>query len=162
MAQSITPLANITLSATQATVTFSSISSAYRDLMLVMVPIATGSVPVLNIAINSDAGANYSAVNMVGNGTSATSSTTTLSAFQPSYGVAVNTAADTVIRCDFLDAFATDKHKAILVRHQSVAYGVAASAHRWASTSAITSLTLSTNPGSFAAGSTFALYGVSA
>jgi hypothetical protein len=62
----------------------------------------------------------------------------------------------------FFDYARTDKHKAILARADVHSLATEATASQWAQTAAITSIQMRLNPGtsSFAAGSTFALYGI--
>ena len=67
-------IASQTLSSTVATVTFSSISGAYTELVLVMNPISnttSGSYPYLRF--NSDSGTNYSRTMIQGTGSAAQS-----------------------------------------------------------------------------------------
>jgi hypothetical protein len=58
------------------------------------------------------------------------------------------------------DASATDKHKTGLSRSDNSLVATYALAHRWASTSAITTVKVYCAVGSLAAGSTLSLYGV--
>lgn len=157
MANAMTALATITLGASQATVTFSSISGAYRDLRLVVV--GRTATNLINIQFNADTGANYYWVNMVGDGTNATSTSAgpqTQIQF-PNMDSTVNN-----LLVDILDYSATDKHKTALARMNApTTSGTVALAGRWASTSAITSLTVSGVGGNvWAIGSTFTLYGI--
>lgn len=161
MATAITPLANITLSSSASTVTFSSISGSYRDLLLVVS--ANTSVTTDNaFRVNSDSGSNYSTVVMYGTGSSAASSSDSGSYGFVGYSNTTEYAAQIT---HFMDYSATDKHKTIISRYGPAGNYVIARAARWASTSAITSITLyAGTPGgtTFTSGSTFALYGVSA
>ena len=157
-----TALANITLGSNAASVTFSSISQAYRDLVLV-IDFAVASASNIKLNINSDTGANYSQVVMSGNGSTASSGvgsgqTTGYLIFNdtPTSGNRYQSIAN------FLDYSATDKHKTTLVRGNSAATITEANAIRWASTSAITSFVIAGTGGQFTAGSTFALYGIAA
>jgi hypothetical protein len=61
---------------------------------------------------------------------------------------------------NLLDYSATDKHKAALSRTNIVSLYTVAYATRWASTSAVTSITFFPDSGNFAANSTFALYAI--
>jgi hypothetical protein len=54
----------------------------------------------------------------------------------------------------------TDKHKTVLVRGNTASLETSASAQRWPSTSAITSIQARAVGSNFAIGSTFSLYGV--
>jgi hypothetical protein len=59
-----------------------------------------------------------------------------------------------------MDSSATDKHKTILQRSNRAGANVQAQAHRWANTSAVTSITALVPGGSFASSSKFYLYGI--
>ncbi len=157
--QTYIPLANLTLSGSVATVTFSSISQSYRDLVL----IANGYTSTLYddpmVRVNSDTGANYNRIGMGGNGSTTSSSAATNSdRFYPARHGWDNANRNMLI-INFIDYSATDKHKSILTRSDSPSVGTGATAQRWASTSAITSITFFTNA-NMAAGTTLALYGI--
>lgn len=158
-----TALANITLGSSAASVTFSSISQAYRDLVLVQQAKVTSGTDSFRLSINSDNGANYNSVRMDGS-TSGVSSTNTLNATGPTYMTSQDSLSSTnpdLTIIHFMDYSATDKHKTFLARIDQSSAVTQASAHRWASTSAITTIRLTSN-GSFAAGSTFELFGIAA
>jgi hypothetical protein len=158
-----TALANVTLGSSASTVTFSSISQAFRDLIIVMSPMAVvnGGQPFLRI--NSDSGANYSSVYAEGDGSSTNSggsvSPNSIYLTRTYYLVSDTKRSSMVI--NLLDYSVTNKHKTVLFRGNQVDSGVGMGVGRWASTSAITSIEITGN-GTFASGSTFALYGVSA
>jgi hypothetical protein len=157
-----TALANVTLTSTASTVTFSSINQTYRDLILVWFPIGTAATNDW-LRFNSDSGSNYNSVFMAGNG-SATSSTATASSTQlriEAVPIVDNTATAMRI-AQIMDYSVTDKHKCVLARSDNAARGTEARSARWASNSAITSIQVGLLSSTFAAGSTFALYGVSA
>jgi hypothetical protein len=59
-----------------------------------------------------------------------------------------------------MDFSATDKHKTFLSRNGQAAGLVIATAGRWANTSAVTSMSVNINSGTFSTGHTFNLYGV--
>ena len=154
------PLATKTLTATATSVTFSSISQAYRDLVLVVSGTASaGSSRSLFMRFNGDAGTNYSTVSMQGNGSTAASSTSTLA---QTFGGFLGATSRTSNVTQIMDYSATDKHKTVLARHDDASTGenTLARASRWANTSAITSIYLVPNADSIAIGSTFTLYGI--
>jgi hypothetical protein len=157
------PLANITLGTTTSAVSFSSIPASFRDLILVMnhkvnTPAGTNN---WTMTFNSDTGSNYSYVRMYGNGANSFSNSgsglTSIANFLDP------TASFTNNVFQIMDYSATDKHKTILARENLTTEQVIAKSHRWASTAAITSITL-TGPDSgtdlFSVGSTFALYAI--
>jgi len=109
---------------------------------------------------NSDTGANYNRVLMKGDGSTASSSSNT-----GVTGINANSAASMAsgavsTTVNVLDYSAIDKHKSVLIRADQAASGVDATAGRWASTSAINSVRVYIFSGNFAAGSSFALYGI--
>ena len=67
-------IATTTLGTAAASVTFSSISGSYTDLVLVVSPISNSGTGVDNsIQFNSDTGSNYSLTGLYGNGSSGVS-----------------------------------------------------------------------------------------
>ena len=153
-----TPLATVTLASSAASVTFSSIPATYRDLILVY----NGTVNIgatSAIRFNGDSGSNYNEVQMYGVGSG--SGTSSSSSNQTSLNVGYPGTGLTQISLAILDYSATDKHKTTLSRSDNAAVVTSAHAGRWASTSALTSISFSTTGViTYAAGSTFSLYGV--
>ena len=154
------------LGSAASSVTFSSITQDYRDLMLIMQVGMTTASSYCNGVLNSDTGTNYFRVDMFGNG-STTDSNTRTSDDRLRFSVLADehfsTANTNLVIAQFMDYSATDKHKTILIRRNTTEGDdplVAAIAQRYASTSAITTIDL--QAGSFAAGSTFYLYGIEA
>jgi hypothetical protein len=152
-------LANVTLGSSAASVTFSSISQLYRDLVLVINPVQT-SPNTSALWFNADEGTNYSNLRMSGNGSSATSGTTN------AFGIKLYSQsapqAGTLNICQIMDYSATDKHKTVLTRTSDSVYGVEAFVGRWANTAAITSIKIYYPGATWDAGTSMALYGVSA
>jgi hypothetical protein len=160
-----TPLANITLSSTASSVTFSSINGTlYRDLILVSDSINATATDGICYRFNSDSGSNYSNVTMEANGSSAVSGAGTSTKIFTSFGYSGSgTTSRSLTTLNIFDYRNTDKHKSTLIRIGTPATSVAAFAGRWANTAAITTIAVFLDGGSnFASGSTFALYGVSA
>ena len=151
-----TPIASITLGSSASSVTFSSIPQDYRDLVFVINGSLTPGSSAVVMYLNSDTGSNYSRVSMLGNGSSATSSSASNAV------VAVFAAAESMGIVQLMDYSATDKHKTALSRSNTTSRAEAF-AYRWANTSAVTSAEFSmTNPEDFASGTTFALFGIEA
>ena len=160
-----TPLANITLGSSAASVTFSSISQAYRDLVLVVQATPVTNDVGLRFRINSDTGSNYNYVTMYGTGSTTGSITGTSAYATLGGGLASPNTIVTNALVDFEDYSVTDKHKSILARVDipSGTYpGTTGEAYRWASTSALTTIQVYFGSGNIASGSTFALYGIAA
>lgn len=156
-------LANVTLGSSAATVTMSSINQGYKDLVLVINAAPTAQTQ-FRLQFNGDTGNNYFSVNMMGNGSSASSGSGTSDGFTMPY--AQSLVADNFFMSviNVMDYSATDKHKTSLIRNNKTdtvnGFGTTdATAYRWSNTAAITSLLIKTGSGSIAAGSTFALYG---
>ena len=149
-----TALANVTLASTAASVTFSSIPASYRDFILVIEGLATSDSGI-KIAFNADTtDANYPFVFMRGTGSVADSGTNNrlISQF---YSASRNNAI-----CQIMDYSATDKHKTLLIRDQNPNAQTLARAMRWSNTGAVTSIAITTATSTFAATTSFALYGV--
>ncbi len=150
-----TPLATVTLTTTDSDITFSSIPNTYRDLVLVVRGTTTAGV-ALYARFNSDStSANYPRVGMAGYGSTAAS----FSGTEPGIQAAFLTTANTWI-LNVMDYSASDKHKTVLSRLNQDTSEVNAIATRWANTAAITSVQFITASSTFAAGTTFSLYGV--
>lgn len=149
-------LANLTLASAAATVTFSSISQAYRDLYLVISGKTVTSNATIDLRLNSDATTtNYSSVTIQGDGTSATTSSSN------TFGLSsLSTAVTSNVVVEFLDYSSTTKHKSCIVRTDRSDTATQARIVRWANTAAVTTLGLPTGSTTYAAGTSFALYGV--
>ena len=156
MSQDYLPLATVTLASSASSVTFSNIPATYRDLIFVISgTVVTGSTDT-QLRVNGDSGSNYSRVFMFGDGTNAASGTASLTGFLPWNG----STTQTVGIGQLMDYAATDKHKTLLSRQNTPNLGVSAQAQRWANTAAITTLNFLGNGNSYAAGTTFSLYGI--
>jgi len=164
MANAMVALANITLASSASTVTFSSIPATYRDLRLVINYTLSANPTARDsfIAFNGDTGANYSYVYMYGSGSS-TGSSSVGSDNNIQWPLDASGSRITTIQMNIMDYSATDKHKTVIMRADDAGYMTLAEAGRWASTSAITSMMITSgDSGSrpFIAGSTFSLYGI--
>lgn len=155
------PLANVTLSSSASEVNFTSISQSYRDLVLVINASVLSGTPIVLLGVNGSS-ATINWVAMSANGSSNLSQTADWTNLYTTYGYSNMATTPSIVTINAMDYTATDKHKSFLVRSSSPANSTAALAARQASTSAINSFRVFLNSSSFAAGSTFALYGVSA
>jgi hypothetical protein len=157
-----TPIARTTLSSAAASVTFSSISGSYTDLILVSNLGGSVSGEAVRIQINSDSGSNYSYTAMRGNGTSATSErATSATSLRISTGVGVTTnASDMTIITNLQNYSNTTTFKTLISRAGQAANGTESSVGLWRSTSAINAIQVSNTNGNIVAGSTFTLYGI--
>jgi hypothetical protein len=162
-----TPIATTTLGSSQTTVTFSSISSSYTDIVIVA-SIKT-AVPAYQpiLRFNSDSGSNYSATAVAGNGSSATSGRHT-----NQNGIYVNPGAGTggtvgnfmpwIISVQNYSN--TTTYKTAIARFNNPDGIVNALVGMWRNTAAINTISLTAESGSgdFQTGSTFTLYGIAA
>lgn len=163
------PLTTTTLSTNTATVTFSSIPQNYEHLQIRFIARCTATQVSRNITtqINGDTGSNYSRHYLSGNGSAASSGpdigqTVIFGGVATGTGGAANVFGVNVF--DILDYTNTNKYKTFRIMSgyddntQGQAYY---NSGLWLSTSAITSITLSTEGSfSFSQYSTFALYGI--
>jgi len=153
------PIATQTLGSNTATVTFSSISGNYTDLILVFNGKSNVSSGAFYYRLNSDSGSNYSSTHLKGNGTSATSDIYSSASYM--YALGNGFTNETAIITQFQNYSNTTTYKTALTRWSSLSLYVAASVGLWRSTSAITTIDIySLNI--FATGSTFTLYGIAA
>lgn len=164
------PIATNTLTSGAASVTFSSISANYTDLVLVVNSAnATNTTHEIRIILNSDTGTNYSFTYLYGNGTTAGSGRQSNTA----YGVLgyFTTPGTTSLAylgiVNFMAYSNTTTNKTFITRsnaNPTTTYaGAETIVNLWRSTAAINSIKLEHNSGSnFATGSTFTLYGIKA
>jgi len=148
-----------TLTSSASSVSFSSITQDYRDLVLVIDGDASADPGQVYIKINNDSGSNYNVVRMFGTGSSAGSSSQSSVSFGIDTGLFFSSGqANGIIQ--FLDYSATDKHKSLLTRTNTPSQ-TRATAGRWANTAAITQIEITTtSTPTYAAGTIFSLYGI--
>ena len=168
MAQTYTPLASTTLTSAQSSVTFSSISSAYTDLVLVINAATDGAHAFLNVQLNSDTGTNYSYTELLGNGTTAISgrSSNANQMFNANLALQQTTISYNATM-HLLNYSNTAIFKTSLLRANNTGSdypGAQAQVGLWRNTAAITSIKLFSSRGAtsynFSSGSTFTLYGI--
>ena len=164
MAITYEPIATTTLSTTTASVTFSTISGAYTDLVLVCNIAQAASNNSLRIRYNSDTGSNYSFTNLSGDGSTASSGRDS----NLTSGLVANTSGSTslelVVIAHIQNYSNATTYKTHIGRGNRAASATDATVGLWRSTAAITTIDLamgSTFPSNnFASGSTFTLYGI--
>jgi hypothetical protein len=156
-----TQINSITLAAASSSVTFGSIPQNFRDLVLVAsVRHSTSNGGYIGYRLNGNSGTNYSSVYMLGNGSTAFSSSTSAESFGRFGNGGTGNFESTIF--NIFDYPATNKHKTALTRTDIASIYTVAYATRWASTDAVTSILLFPDSGDFTAGSTFTLYGIEA
>jgi hypothetical protein len=162
MAKTYEPIATQTLGTSAASVTFSSISGAYTDLLLVT---SNGSTTATNtyVRLNGDSGSNYSFTQLTGTGSSAISGR---SSNQTAIRVDNYASAATSITNAYIFQLQnysnTTTYKTVLTRTNEAGTGVDATVGLWRNTAAITSILYYPGVGNWIAGSTFTLYGIKA
>ena len=155
-----TKIATTTLGSAQSTVSFTSISGSFTDLVLIVNGGLDSGGAECNLRFNSDTGSNYSYTALEGNGTSASSyrgSNQTKLWFTSYY----NTSRSMSI-INIQDYSNSTTYKTALIRHNNTSVYTAASAGIWRSTSAITAIELYPASYNWATGTTFILYGIEA
>lgn len=170
MASTYTPLATQTLGSAASTVTFSSISSAYTDLRVVInggvgTADANTFLKVGNGSI--DSGSNYSDTfyESRGTGTGSGRHTNAVQMYLDYYG-SISTTNSTLL-IDLLNYANTTTYKTVLSRYGSTTSssysGTGALVGLWRSTSAINTIQFSLGGGAnFNSGCSFTIYGIKA
>jgi hypothetical protein len=167
-----TPIASTTLTASATEINFTSVSSAYTDLVLVcnLGMSRTGAAFFLRVGNGTiDTGSNYSETELYGTGSAAGSARRTSSTewnIFSNVGSSTTTGENTFIM-QFMNYSNTTTNKTVLGRANNASSssfpGTAAAAFLWRSTSAINTIRVVRNgTDTFNSGSTFTLYGIAA
>ena len=155
-------LDKVTVGTATPSVTFTGISGAYTDLVVVL-NTSTSSNSNLVFRLNNDSTSIYSNTALNGNGTSATSgrnSNTDKGYFDSDAYSANNFNYNATLHV--MNYSNTTTFKTTLSRSNNAATGVTAGVTLYRSTSAINRLDILTTAGNFQTGSTFSLYGIAA
>lgn len=158
MAITYEPIATTTLGSAAASVTFSSISGTYTDLVLVVSGATTSGSNNLRYYYNSDNTSGlYSRTTLYGDGSSAASTRST--------GSNYNFAADatTTQSPNIINIFNyanSNVFKTSLIRGGAANAYAITRVNLWRNTNAITSITVETDGSTYISGSTFTLYGI--
>jgi len=154
------PIATTTLSTATASVTFSSISGTYTDLVIVCQVAFDPSANELRLRFNSDTGSNYSYTRLQGNGTSASSSR-----FTNDNHIHIGSPGNSLVignSINYINNYSNSTtNKTVLSRSNFSNREVMATVGLWRNTSAITTVYIDNSGGqNMTAGSTFTLYGI--
>lgn len=159
------PIANTVTNTTTATVTFSSISGSYTDIILVGELATTSALSYVGARFNSDSGNNYFTQRLY----STEGNTTPDGSYYDSVSRAYIGTVDNTARSSFIlnlqnySSTSSDAFKSYFSLDSTPGYRNGLLTGTWASTSAITSIELSCPDASgFTSGSTFTLYGIKA
>lgn len=158
-----TPIATVTTSGSVSTYTFSSIPSTYTDIVAIA-NFQLSTATAFRGRVNGDTNSNYSATNLAGNGTSASSSREANVTNWVLGGVpaSASTVYDNNAVIHYMNYANTSTYKTVLSRFNSASKETTAGVNLWRSTSAINSITFYVASGYIVDGSTFTLYGIQA
>jgi hypothetical protein len=155
-----TPIATQTLGSAAASVTFSSISGAYTDLVLVLNgKYASTSDSSPSLQFNGDTSTNYSETGLNGDGSTASSFRESNISSMTAGSMSADQSTSIF---NIMNYSNTTTYKTVISRGNNTTYRVRAYVGLWRSTSAINSITVLANASgiNFATGSTFSLYGI--
>jgi hypothetical protein len=161
-------IATNTLGSAASSVTFSSISSAYTDLVLIASNIVPSTGMDITAYVNSDTGSNYSTTNLSGTGSVASSSriSNQTKMYVSDYNVGIGGTNPTMFIVNCMNYSNSTTFKTFLsraaIQGASSTGEVTANVSLWRSTSAVTSITIQTSSGTMGIGSVFSLYGIAA
>lgn len=155
MPSTYTPIATTTLGSATNTVTFSSISGSYTDLILIYAGTLSADGGFA-LRFNSDTGTNYSNTALFGDGSTAGSNR---NSNDTSMGLGYGGTAQNVTTMQIQNYSNSTTYKTALSRNNGGGY-VSARVGMWRNTAAVTTVAVLTYSGNFATGSTFTLYGV--
>ena len=164
MAVTYEPISTTTLGSASATITFSSIPATYTDLRIILTGTTSTAGNIPKLTFNGITTTTYSRTDLVGNGTTATSSTAATQAYiYTGVGAQFWTTTPAFNIIDIF-SYAGSTNKTVLYSLNSdnngsgqVDYGVGL----WRSTAALTSATLTVNS-TFNIGTIATLYGIKA
>jgi len=155
------PIATTTLSTTATSVTFSSISGTYTDLVLVAWGASTGGSDVI-CQFNSDTGSNYSWTRLSGNGSTAASSRSSNTSSIRLTVTAYPDSNATLVLASINNYGNSTTYKTVVTRANQSTQGTEAIVGLWRNNNAITSIVVTSTPNNFNSGATFTLYGIKA
>jgi hypothetical protein len=159
-------IATTTLGSAANAYTFTSIPTTYTDLVIVLNgQFTSGGNQYTQIQVGNgsvDTGTNYSNTVLAGTGTSAVSGRDTGNNFAYATTLASTSGSTGVGLFNFMNYSNTSTFKTILSRGSDANGWAIASAGLWRSTSAINTIKIFVGSGTFVAGSTFTLYGITA
>ena len=153
-------IATTTLGSAAGDITFSSISSAYTDLRVVLVN--KGATGGCRLQFNSDTGSNYSTTNLSGDGTNVASARTINNDRISLDYWGMSATIPSIYTVDIF-SYAGSTYKTVLGTAAEDYNGSGSTSARvglWRSTSAITTIKLFTLATAFQAGTTATLYGI--
>ena len=153
-----------TLASAASSVTFSSISGSYTDLVLIGNGLVTVSNSGVNITFNNTGGGTYSNTRLIGdastaNGQRSTNQDSGILNYNGNWTTANNDSNFIVHINNYSSTF---NYKTYLSRANRYDSGTDLIMGLWRSTAAINTITLAPAANQFAAGATFTIYGIAA
>jgi hypothetical protein len=160
------PIATTTLSSASSTVTFTSISNSYTDLVLVA-QLTTAAATNMRIRFNGNSTSNYGSTHMGGNGgapTTGVETTNTAGLLEYNGGYPNGGSSSVSTYVIHLNNYSnTTTWKTYLSRASNTGTGTEITAGVWRQTSAINEVQIRTSSGgNISVGSVFTLYGIAA
>ena len=153
------PISTNTLSSAASSVTFSSISGSYTDLIIIQNSQSSAG-GYTQITFNSDTGSNYSNT-QVSSGASVPGTDRSSNFTYIQSGYSSGSVRITHIH-QIMNYSNSTTYKTTIMRWNDTSDSVGASVGLWRNTAAITSITLTQAGGNYSTGSTFTLYGIAA
>ena len=168
-AQTYEPIQTTTLGSAQNTVTFSSISQTYTDIILVCAGLIVQATDAIDIRMGNgslDTANNYDMLQMLGNG-AGNAQTYYQSGTSITNAGIVTTGTNQSTIIEFFNYTDTGKYKNVICRSNVTDSGfsrIALTSGTWRSTQAINTISLRCDNASyqFTTGSTFTMYGIKA
>lgn len=166
-------VASSTLGSSQSSVTFSSITNTYTDLVLI-ISAQVSLASAFNMRVNGDTGSNYSNTLLYTDGLSSTGSVRGTNQTQIDYsttnGIGLSTSSVyTPIFVNIMNYANTTTYKTFIGRNRTTSGGylgngdITECVSLWRNTNAITSITVfPSNSGNWTTGSKFTIYGIKA
>ena len=161
------PIATTTLSSAAATIDFNSISGSYTDLVFVISGVSNSNNNIF-MRFNSNTGTNYSATRLSGSGSAVFTERATNETYMvnTTYGWPTSTVGEQNTIMHIMNYSNSTTFKTVLMRSNRASNGLDAQVGLWRQTSAITSISISTNgfsgTANWASGTTATLYGITA
>lgn len=150
-------ISRTTLSSAAASVTLSSITGSYADLICIVSGKNSASSARIDVQFNSDTATNYSYTRLQGDGTSATSNRGTSTAY---IIIGTLTTNQNTVIAQINDYANSTTYKTSISRWNASDGTVGSSVGLWRSTSAINAIKFSAGADNLAAGTIISLFGI--
>ena len=164
MATTYSPIATTTLGSDTATITFSSISGSFTDLIVIINSRSASTTRGVSFQFNNDTGSNYSVTRLRGDGSTASSNRASNQTYLEigDQNISTDTAGNLGNVIVHIQNYSNSTtYKTTLSRANVADNTVRAIVGLWRSTNAITEIDIISSGGNnFVTGSTFTLYGI--